>query len=89
MIASSDDGGKKVTVICHYDTGYYSGTEKAAVATFNVSVKLPAGWYRLVRRDADWTDRKVGDAGERVQGTVVAGVTLKPCSAVALTWVRQ
>ena len=90
VIASSDDGGRKVTVICHYDTGYYSGTEKsAAVATFNVSVKLPAGSYRLVRSDADWTDRKVGDAGEPIQGTAAAAANLKPSSAAALTWVRQ
>jgi len=89
VLASSDQGGKTVTVVAYYDTGYLEGRQKSGQATVKVTVTLPPGKYTLERSDSDWRDRKVTPSGEAVEGTVSVSLVLDPCHATALTWTRK
>lgn len=87
-ISSSTDGGKTVTTVVYYDTGYFADVARADSADVTVSTKLPAGNYKLVRSRATWNVREETPAGD-AKGTAKASVSLKPCEAVALTYTRQ
>ena len=90
VLASRADGGRTVTVVAYYDTGYFDGPARAraAQAEFALRVKLPPGRYTLQRSDADWQTRRVQDVPGTAQGTAQAAATLAPCQAVAFTWTR-
>lgn len=87
-ISSSADGGKTVTTVVYYDTGYMSDTARADSAEITVSTKLPAGNYKLTQSRAAWNLREE-TPGLDAKDTAKATVTLKPCEAVALTYTRQ
>ena len=90
-ISSSTDGGKVVTTVVYYDTGYFDGGAKAksSQATVTVNVALPAGAYRLERSNANWNTNTVTPIDGTVKATAKVTLTLAPCQAVALTWTRQ
>ena len=89
VISSSADGGKTVTSVVYYDTGYFNGARRANQAKVNLQVKLPPGRYTLQRSEADWDTRKVNAVSGVVQGTTKVAMNLAPCQAIALTWTRH
>ena len=89
VLASRLDGGKSITVVVYYDTGYFDGTARADKAAFSVRVTLPSGRYRLQRGEADWKTRTVSELPQAVQKTGMAEGTLLSCHAAAFTWTRQ
>ncbi len=89
ILASSAQGGKTVTVVAYYDTGYFDGRHKSSRANIKVTVTLPPGRYTLERSESDWRECKATPSAEAVEGTASAGLALDPCHAAALTWTRQ
>jgi hypothetical protein len=57
-------------------------------ARVELSVKLPAGKYRLQRSRATWLERETADGGQ-ASGSARVTVSLKPCEAAAFTWTRE
>ena len=90
VLASSADGGQSVTVVAYYDTGCFDGPAavRADEARVELSVKLPAGNYKLQRSHATWLERETADGGQ-ASGSASVTVSLKPCEAAAFTWTRQ
>lgn len=91
VISSNTDGGKAVTTVVYYDTGYFDGPAKArsSRADVAVTVTLPAGTYRLERSEATWGTSAVVPVAGTVTKSAKVSLTLAPCQAAALTWVRQ
>jgi len=89
VISSSAEGGKTVTSVVYYDTGFFNGKSRASQAKVNLQVKLPPGRYTLQRSEADWNTRTVVTVPGVAQGSTKVALTLAPCQAVALTWTRQ
>lgn len=89
VLSSSSNGGKTVTSVVYYDTGFFNGTQRASQATVTLQVKLPPGNYTLQRSEANWNTRNVAAVPGTARGMANVTVTLAPCQAVALTWTRQ
>lgn len=88
VLASRLDGGKTITAVVYYDTGYYDGAARADQAAFTLRVSLPPGRYHLQRSEADWKTRQTTDLPETIQTAGLAQGTLAPCHAAAFTWTR-
>ncbi len=91
VLASRRDGGKIVTVVVYYDTGYFDGArhERSNSANVVLRVKLPPGQYKGTESYVDWDTRKVTPLPGVAHGTATARITLQRCTAAAFTWVRQ
>ena len=91
VLASSNDGGKIITVVLYYDTGYFDGLkgQRSNSASVLVHVKLPPGRYQAKESSVDANTRKVAVLPGIAQGTATVRLTLQRCHAAAITWVRQ
>lgn len=91
VLSSSADGGKTVTVVAYYDTGYYDSAAQARAdkADLTVRVALPPGRYLLERSDVAWNSQKAIPVTGTAQKSAAVSAVLAPCSAVAWTWTRQ
>lgn len=88
VISSSSEGGKTVTSVVYYDTGFFNGVRRASQARVTLRVKLPPGRYTLQRSEANWNTRNVIEVPGTAQGTAKVTLNLAPCQAAALTWTR-
>ena len=89
VLSSNTDGGKVVTVVAYYDTGYFNRTARSGTATLKIRVALPPGRYGLERSDVSWNSRKVTALPGSAQKSAAVSAVLAPCQAVAWTWTRQ
>lgn len=85
VLSSSADGGKTITVVAYYDTGYFDGAAHARAdkASVTVRVSLPPGRYDLERSDVTWNSQKVTKVPDTAKKTASVSAMLAPCSAVA------
>ena len=91
VLSSSTDGGKAVTVVAYYDTGYYDRPAQARAdqARLTVRVTLPPGRYALERSEVTWNAQKASPVPGTAQKAATVSAALSPCQAVAWTWTRQ
>jgi hypothetical protein len=91
VIASAADGGKSVTAVVYYDTGYFDGNaaERTDTAKVSLHVKLPPGRYKAQQSNADWHTRTTTDLPALAEGTASADVALNHYQAAAFTWTRE
>jgi hypothetical protein len=89
ILASSQDGGARVTAIVYFDTGIATQDRLSNVANVRVSVHLPPGNFALQRSDAAWNVRNVSNVDGAFSGDAKVSAALGPCQAVAFTWTRQ
>lgn len=91
VLSSSADGGRVVTVVAYYDTGYYDRPAQARSdqTRLTVRVALPPGRYGLERSDVTWNAQKAVPIPGTAQKTATVSAALAPCQAVAWTWTRQ
>ncbi|HEX4123708.1 MAG TPA: hypothetical protein VHY37_03215, partial [Tepidisphaeraceae bacterium] len=89
VLASSFDGGAKVTAIVYFDAGILTAARRTDVANVTLTVKLPPGNFKLERSKAAWNVREVAPVDGVASGTAKATAALGPCQAMAFTWTRQ